>query len=220
MQMARISGLTRRSKVRFLMRGGAAAGCLLAFGPTAHASARSCANVRGAEVISASNMSCTAARKLARVWVQNVRRDGTYNRVLFGFDCRNRPSSAEGDTIVCRRGARRATWYVNAFWAANAGTAADRVLAGDKYRPSGRWCPTNRTCFTSIRWSAYNSKRAVGSGPAESCAGGGFGCKTYSNLRVALTRPRVLCGDLRFSRMRLFGRTFRAGAPPVCNYFY
>jgi len=82
------------------------------------AATHSCPNVRGAEVIGARNMSCTSARKLARVWVSQARQDGRYDRDLFGFRCRNRPSAAEGDTIVCRKGSRRATWYVNAFWAA------------------------------------------------------------------------------------------------------
>lgn len=90
----------------------------MAAAPATGAPSRLCTNVRGAEVISASNMSCVSARKLARVWVASARRDSRYDRDLFGFRCRNRPSAAEGDTIVCRKGARRATWYVNAFWAA------------------------------------------------------------------------------------------------------
>lgn len=90
---------------------------LVSVTPSASAYNRSCPNVKGAEVIGTTNVSCRSARKLARVWVQNVQRDGRYDRDLFGYKCRNRPSRAEGDTMVCRKGRRLVTWYVNAFWA-------------------------------------------------------------------------------------------------------
>lgn len=74
---------------------------------------RQCANVPGGDVISASNLTCRSAHKLVRGWLAGVRRDGRYDRTVFGFRCRNRPSSSEGDTMFCTKGSSRATWYVN-----------------------------------------------------------------------------------------------------------
>jgi hypothetical protein len=103
---------------------------------------------------------------------------------------------------------------------ATASIGRDRVLVGGRYRPTRNWCPTNRTCFARITWTTYNSTRAVGHGQAKDCAGGGGPCQT-SEQTVTLDQPRVLCGHREFSRLRMFGRVFHAGAAPVlCSIYY
>ena len=77
------------------------------------AAARTCSNTHGGDLISATRMSCRQAHKLVRGWAHNVERDGRYNRIQFGFTCRDRPSAEEGDTMYCRKGSQRASWYVN-----------------------------------------------------------------------------------------------------------
>jgi len=93
------------------------------------------------------------------------------------------------------------------------------VRAGGVVHPTRDWCPTNRTCFSRIAWIIYTSRRAVGHGRAKDCAGGGGPCRT-SKQTVILDRPRHLCGRLEFSRLRMFGRVFHAGAAPLCAIYY
>lgn len=88
-------------------------------------------------------------------------------------------------------------------------TAASHVLAPGSYRPTHRWCPTNRTCFAHVTWTTYTGTHAVGYGPAKDCAGGGGPCRSDSHLTVALSAPRRVCGALRFTRLRMFGKVFR-----------
>lgn len=105
--------------------------------------------------------------------------------------------------------------------AAPAGALGDgaHVLAPTRYRPVRNWCPTNRTCFSDVSWAAYTSHEAVGQGDAKSCPGGGptaeDPCQQVSNVEVELTAPRHVCGALRFTRLKMFGRTFRLN-PVIC----
>ena len=98
--------------------------------------------------------------------------------------------------------------------------ASQRVYVGSAYKPKRRWCPTNRTCLTNIKWTTYTSSRAVGVGRARDCAGGGTGCRTYRKLKVVLSEPDSMCERIQFSKLRMFGRTFTAGDPPLCNVYY
>ncbi len=107
---------------------------------------------------------------------------------------------------------------VSAVLMGTATAAGPHVRARDRYRPR-TWCPTNRTCFTHMTWTLYTPTRAVGHGRARDCAGGGGPCIT-SEQTVTLDHPRRLCGHLEFSRLRLFRRTFHAGASPVCDIYY
>jgi hypothetical protein len=83
-----------------------------------------------------------------------------------------------------------------------------RPLAPRSYKPTRNWCPTNRTCFSAIHWSTYASTRAVGSGRAKECAGGGGFCRVHRSVKATLDQPRFVCGAHRFTRLRLFGRLF------------
>jgi hypothetical protein len=85
------------------------------------------------------------------------------------------------------------------------------VLAPRSYKPTRNWCPTNRTCFSHLTWARYTASEALGVGSAESCAGGGGHCSVHYGLSVTLTAPRWVCGAMRFTRMRMFGRTFGLG---------
>lgn len=85
------------------------------------------------------------------------------------------------------------------------------VLAPRSYKPTRNWCPTNRTCFSHVAWTRYNGSEAFGVGSAQSCAGGGGHCSLHVGLGVTLTAPRWVCGALRFTRLRMFGRTFGLG---------
>ncbi len=80
---------------------------------SAPAATRMCSNTYGGDVVSATNVSCRQAHKLIDGWARNAKRDGRYNRTQFGFTCRDRPSSVEGDTMYCRKGSQRVRWYVN-----------------------------------------------------------------------------------------------------------
>jgi hypothetical protein len=89
-----------------------------------------------------------------------------------------------------------------------AAPAATHTLAPRSYKPTRNWCPTNRTCFQTIRWSTYSASRAIGRGRAKECAGGGGPCRVHASVKAALFEPRFVCGALRFTRLRMFGRTF------------
>jgi hypothetical protein len=43
-------------------------------------------------------------------------------------------------------------------------------------------------------------------------------CRFYERLTVELTAPRRVCGALRFTRLRIFGRIFRL-APVICSTY-
>jgi hypothetical protein len=92
------------------------------------------------------------------------------------------------------------------------------VLAPRSYKPTHHWCPTNRTCFSRVTWTTYTGTRAVGHGPARECAGGGGHCRSYNRLTVVLNAPRRVCGALRFTQLRLFGRTFRLNTLGCSTY--
>ena len=87
-------------------------------------------------------------------------------------------------------------------------SAQTHTLAPRSYKPTRNWCPTNRTCFSAIRWSTYTSTRAVGRGRAKDCAGGGGVCRVHRSAQATVSRPRFVCGARRFTRLRLFGRSF------------
>lgn len=94
-----------------------------------------------------------------------------------------------------------------------------QVLAPATYKPSRNWCPTNRTCFSHVVWTTYTGSKAVGYGSAKSCPGGGVGaCHSYAYLAVELTSPRRTCHALRFTRLRMFGNTFRL-SPVTCSVY-
>lgn len=179
----------------------------------ASATSRSCPNVRGAEVIGATNMSCRSARKLARVWVNAVRGGGSYDRDLFGFRCRNRPSQAEGDTIVCRKGRRQAVWYVNAFWAASLSRDGVYVSvnAGGAYlerRPRAMHLLSNENLHR-IRWSSWGGR--VATGRALSYANGPSpGHHIRNPVRVRLSGRRTCNGVRVYTIVRL---RFTRGVP-------
>jgi hypothetical protein len=92
------------------------------------------------------------------------------------------------------------------------GFAQTHTLAPRSYKPTRNWCATNRTCFSSIRWSTYTSTRAVGRGRAKECAGGGGFCRAHRSVQATLSRPRFVCDARRFTRLRLFGRSFALDA--------
>jgi hypothetical protein len=82
------------------------------------------------------------------------------------------------------------------------------VLAPTQYKPTDQWCPTNRTCLSHVVWATYTDTRAVGVGPGKECGGGGTGCRAYEDINVTLTDPRMACGKLRFTRLRMFENEF------------
>lgn len=184
------------------------------------ATVRGCPNVRGAEVIGATNMSCRSARKLARVWVAAVRGGGSYDRDLFGLRCRNRPSQVEGDTIVCRKGRRRAQWYVNAFWAAT--SRRDPVFvsvnAGGaelRRRPGAMHLVSNENLH-GIRWSSWGGPIATARAVSYAIAPSP-GHRRRNPVRVRLSGRRT-CGGVRVYtvvRLRFTRGVPYAGQPRV-----
>jgi hypothetical protein len=72
-----------------------------------------CRNTYGGDVISAKNVGCKRARDLVRTWAVRTRRTGEPDRTVFRFRCRLRVVAVEGQTMRCRRGAKRVRWYVN-----------------------------------------------------------------------------------------------------------
>jgi hypothetical protein len=93
---------------------------------------------------------------------------------------------------------------------AQAGTQpkTDLPLAPTQYKPAGPWCPTNRTCLSYVKWTTYTDTQAEGLGPGKECGGGATGCRAYEDINVTLTNPRVACGKLRFTRLRMFENEF------------
>ncbi len=107
------------------------------------------------------------------------------------------------------------------IWFGGRSLAPPRVYVGSSYKPTLRWCPTNRTCLTKIKWTTYTSTKAVGVGRGSDCGGGGIGgCRSYPKLTVVLTSPASMCGRTQFSKLRMFGRTFTPGVPPICSVYY
>ena len=92
-------------------------GCALAVAsvstPRAEAAVRSCANVYGGDVLQATNLSCTKARRIVKAWARAYKRDGEYNRRVLGFNCRITPIEFEGEIGRCRRGSRMVRFYPN-----------------------------------------------------------------------------------------------------------
>jgi hypothetical protein len=182
--------------------------------PAAAATTQSCPNVRGAEVIGATNLSCRSARKLARVWVAAVRRDGRYDRDLFGFRCRNRPSRYEGDTIVCTKGRRKAAWYVSACWAASAGASDGSfvsVNAGGaelRRRPRAMHLVSNEN-LVRIRWSSWGGPAATGRATSVANAPSP-GHRSRNPVRVRLSGRRSCDGVRVYTSVRV---SFTRGVP-------
>lgn len=92
----------------------AAVAALTAAAPSpALAQSRSCANVRGGDVVGTTNLTCRSAHKIIRAWTNGVGRDGRYDRRVFGGRCRHRVDPYEGDVMRCRKGSSVVGWYVN-----------------------------------------------------------------------------------------------------------
>ena len=171
-------------------------------------------------------------RRHARIWVSGARRDGRYDRDLFGFRCRNRPSAAEGDTIVCRKRSRLAIWYVNAFWAATSSGRANRERSGRMaaavvLRDCGAYGvarpsvvrPRHIACgavgapdFKKLHWSSWggSNARAHGTVTYRDCPAA-TGCADPRNyhdvpVRVRVYRIRTCDGRRAYTRLRA---TFR-----------
>lgn len=79
------------------------------------ATAKSCKNTYGGDVIAAYGVGCTKARDVVRTWAVRYRRDGVINRQVFRFRCRGRNDPYEGLTMRCRRPSddARVRWYAN-----------------------------------------------------------------------------------------------------------
>lgn len=207
-------------------------GCLLTvlavvFGPAASLAQDGSycppANSVSAEVIQLeSREGCDLVLQLA---LKTVVSDGGYLRES-GYLCRwgqggTRPEPVDGKIYVPGYCTNLDT-YEDAWYLGRRlnDPSSQRVYVGSAHKPKGKWCPTNRTCLTKIKWTTYSSTRAVGVGRAKDCAGGGLGCRTYRKLKVVLTEPEALCGRVQFSKLRMFGRTFGPGAPPLCHVYY
>lgn len=107
--------------------------------------------------------------------------------------------------------------YARPAMSPTASASGGQTLAPMQFRPVSDWCPTNRTCFAHITWTSYSATRAVGHGRGKSCAGGGGGCST-KRTTVRLWRARHVCGSERFTRLRMFGRSFRLMSAG-CSFF-
>lgn len=181
------------------------------------------ASSSSAEVIRLEDsLGCDLVSKLA---LETVVSDGGYLK-QGDFVCRwgqggTRPEPIDGKTYYagyCNNlESEEEVWYRGRRLN---GQIAQRVYVGSAYKPTRRWCPTNRTCLTNIKWSTYTSAKAVGVGRGRECGGGGTGCRTYRKLRVVLTQPASMCDRVQFSRLRMFGRTFTAGEPPLCSVYF